>query len=91
MSNFKVGQKVVCVIEDNFSDKVYNIQGYGPKINEIVTINWVGIAEGTPCLGFEEYTYYNACWDDFQFRPLDNAFADEVESMIKEQLKEEYV
>lgn len=46
MSNFRIGQKVVCV-DDNFSG------GYGdeiaPKKGEIYTIRWLGYDEDSVC------------------------------------------
>lgn len=89
MSNFKVGQKVVCIHEDNSDILNIGLDDTGPMLHEIVTINYIGANDlGLPCLEFYEYPNDNACWDEWQFRPLDHAFADEVEAMIKEQVKQ---
>ena len=86
MSNFKIGQKVVCVDPKNTVNK--NLV-YG----EIYTI--VGIRIETGGLSLKEAPAtsignFSGYYDKNRFRPLDHAFADEVEAMIKEQLKEEF-
>ena len=98
MSNFKVGQKVVC-IEDNFRYDI-NERLLGvtfPLKNEIYTIRAI---KATGALLFKEIVnpeimYLHGLaelgFKQYRFRALDHAFADEVEAMIKEQLKEEYV
>jgi len=79
MSNFKVGQKVVC-IRETISKNI--------KLNEIYTITGlfddstgVTLKEVNPSPGY--HVFYSS-----YFRPLDHAFADEVEAMIKEQVKQ---
>jgi len=97
MSNFKVGQKVVCLI--NFKRDEFDIE-YNVKVplkNEIYTIR---AFDGNDSIYLQEIINPNLYYDEgygecsfdiSRFRPLDHAFADEVEAMIKEQLKEEYV
>jgi len=79
MSNFKIGQKAVCVHEDNSDKFLSGLDSSGPKEGDIVTINWIS----NHCLGFKEYNQ-NECWDDWQFRPLDESFTHETISMLNE-------
>jgi len=94
MSNFKVGQKVVCVERpprDNF-DEFYGL--VDPLLNDIYTIReldgiYIRLEEiKNPLLQYSDGV--NECaFKASYFRPLDHAFADEVEAMIKEQIKQD--
>ena|ERR1041384_7187080 len=93
MSNFKVGQKVVCVssLERDEFDFEYGV--FHPVKNEMYTIRRIcedasGIAFGleeiiNPILqyedGIDEQLYYS-----HHFRPLDHQFAEDVIAMITE-------
>jgi len=83
MSNFKVGQKVVCIYFDNICVNT-GLKAPHPKVNEMVVIEFIEDSyltlKGYP----KKYGY-----DPRNFRPLDHAFADEVEAMIKEQVKQD--
>lgn len=77
---FKVGQKVVCVnpAPPLIKGEVYTIVGFHPTDKEGVLIKEVE-NESQTGYGF----YY------WRFRPIDETFAEEVLSNIKEQIKEE--
>lgn len=81
MSNFKIGQKVVCV----------DIKGYhtpdcgGLKLNEIYTIQSFSFVDGGLIL-IEHKSPYNflGAYDERRFRPLDHQFAEDVIAYITE-------
>lgn len=80
---FKVGQKVICIHEDNSDVDNLGLDSSGPKLNDIVNVDWIGICRGKHCLGFKEYGNGD-CWDSWQFRPLDETFATEtIENLIQ--------
>jgi len=102
MSNFKVGQKVVCVIKiPNYDLSNTFYDGLKMPIkDEIYTIRDIDVSGNEQYLLLNEIvnspmiTKQGICEIMFKydwFAPLNHAFADEVESMIKEQLKEEHV
>lgn len=78
MSNFKVGQKVVCI-------KVEDVCVYDgsktphPKINEMVSIRGICFDGWLELDGYEGYDY-----EPWNFRPLDHQFAEDVIAYIKE-------
>lgn len=86
MSQFKVGQKVVC-IDANFPHiKAYGGSGnvsYKPKKGGILVID----ENLGDFLRFDKYDTVDSFnwWFHNRFRPLDHAFADEVIKMICEQ------
>jgi len=82
MSNFRVGEKVVCVKHDPFCVDTMEFLP-APKVDEIVTINWIN-HDGTK-IGFEEYDF-DDYWDACLFRPIDelsNTTYDEVMQWIE--------
>ena len=100
MSNFKVGQKVVCIKTPSIDEDEVALGCKGPVVNNMYAIRAIIFVKGEWCLVFEEIINPIIQWLDalaeivfvqYNFRPLTYAFADEVESMIKEQIKEEYV
>jgi len=95
MSNFKVGQKVVCIDDSkqggiNIINLVPLIKGEIYTITEFVECDYgyIGITtKEQGCMYF--YNGKIAGNKIERFRPLDHAFADEVEAMIKEQVKQD--
>lgn len=86
MNNFKIGQRVVCIIpfegKDIFNNRRPDVPQ--PIVNQDYTVSeldggFIGLAELHPY-----YTY-----DETKFKALDESFADEVESNIAKQVKEE--
>lgn len=77
MSNFKVGQRVVCVATgDYWIDDRDNLPCAGPKYNESIIIDF--IKEGY--LGFNKYDTEEG-FEPESFRPLN--FAEETEAMVQ--------
>ena len=66
MSTFRVGQKVVCVIEDNRNVYTLKVED-GPKKGDELTVSSV-YWDNRECLKFVEWG--NAGWDSYQFRPI---------------------
>lgn len=81
MCNFKVGQRVVCIEEDNFCPYSQCIVP-GPLKDEIYIVGWVGFSENDEhSLGFDEFRN-DDCWLAEAFRPVDEDFVYEVIAMI---------
>jgi hypothetical protein len=95
---FKVGQKVVCI--DGYSSIGAGWTLMTNEIYEVKSINTCKCGSISISVGFYGYgTHCNDCkfeYSDYEcfhritrFRPLDETFAEEVLSNIKEQIKEE--
>lgn len=95
MSNFKVGQKVVCVepIDTLVLNDMYTISRLNTCICNEVSVSVAEYKNDNNYAGVKckcGHIFY--CANDFRsnrFRPLDHEFADKVEAMIKEQVKQE--
>jgi hypothetical protein len=80
MSNFKIGEKVVCI--NSFYSKILNCEDLenNPKINEIVTI--CGLYENGEYLYISEYPFNEIgnkqVFDSSKFRKIDHQFAEDV-------------
>jgi len=97
MSNFKVGQKVVCVKSNprqyDEAEDYYGVRF--PVVKEMYTIREMELIDKVLCFHFEELVNpkiqyldgYDEVWFKNEcFRPLDHAFADSIEAMIKKSL-----
>ena len=83
---FKVGQKVVCIKEDNVCTCCNSLLR-GPKKHDVITIRCFFSDGG---VGFEEYDIFkhngishNLGWPIENFRPLDYDFVEEVIKQVK--------
>jgi hypothetical protein len=89
MSNFKVGEKVVCI--GTFSN-LFNKEDKEnePKINEIVTISGI---KGNGFLYLKEYPksfgLFNQSFNPSKFRKLDHQFSEDVIAKIIKQVQSE--
>jgi len=84
MSNFKIGEKVVC-IGVNDIDIHTNEKTEHPKIKDIVTISFIA-SDGWLC--FEEYGFVIE-YEPYNFRKLDYAHTERICAEIIESLKVE--
>lgn len=90
MSNFRVGQKVVCVKRDSWKT-VFGQQNIcnDPVFNKIYTVSDLEEFEGNTFLSFEELSPYGS-WGSKNFKPLqlDHEFVEEIIKQVtpKEEL-----
>ena len=96
MSNFKVGEKVVCVSNDfirSYSDEIFPIKGEIYTIREILSRR-----DGNTGLKFEEIVnpkkhyiggFVECNFNSLKFRKLDHQFGEDVIAEIIKQVKEE--
>jgi len=66
--NFKVGQKVVCIMDEPWHYFDTDESSFGPKYNEIVTI--IGFHQDNGGLFLEGYEDGEYSYDEELFRPL---------------------
>lgn len=84
MSNFKIGQRVVCV--ESFKP-LWDSNDYTPKVDEIFTIERI-ISHDIVGFFFKEIPSEMA-YEARAFRLLDESFAEEVEANIAKMVEEE--
>jgi hypothetical protein len=95
MSNFKVGEKVVCVRGDNGlkEKEIYTIETIdycicGNCCFSIVEDAIKNKIHGTRC-GCGKISWGKSLWDSNRFRKLDHQFSEDVIAEIIKQVKEE--
>ena len=92
MSNFKVGEKVVCIGINNVCIKSGKTFKH-PNINDIVIIRGIESYNNNIYLFFEEYPRIflveDLGYEAFNFRKLDHQFGEDVIAEIIKQVKEE--
>lgn len=91
MTNFRVGQKVVCV-----SDNWYPMnrsKGPLPVKGEIYTIDMIGMSGALFLAEFHwtHYEYGRVNFAPYCFRPVDDTFGEVVAEIIEKQLELETV
>jgi hypothetical protein len=90
MSNFKIGQKVVCIytFEDD-GETIDPVKGEMYTIREIDNLGGLLFEEIINIIRYYSEGPAERSFHPCRFRPLDHAFADKVEAMIKEQVKKQ--
>jgi len=88
MSNFKIGEKIVCIGTFYSKNPIDNISAIDPKINEIVTVDYYYNSNE---IVLKEYKYSNVnllqTFNPLKFRKLDHAFGEKICAEILESIK----